>query len=184
LRSIQQNPFIVAVIVAVIAVGIGASVVQITLYHAKAGNPIWWKNDVLFRVLLDSRLASRGVETSRHPEYPPFRLIYRDAIALYGSSIPAARVMMLTAVGPVGTFDPEHRPMKRTANLTTHEFSPIFDVPFLYRQAWSKDDDNRQSQVVVLSRYLSERLFGAGNTVGRSLSFDGQRFKVIGVIDQ
>ena len=58
-RSIRQNPFIAALIAAVIAVGIGTSVVAITLYHAKAGNPIWWKNDVLFRVLVDSDLHSR-----------------------------------------------------------------------------------------------------------------------------
>ena len=41
--SIRQNPFIAALIIAVIAVGIGTSVVAITLYHAKAGNPIWWR---------------------------------------------------------------------------------------------------------------------------------------------
>jgi putative ABC transport system permease protein len=184
LRSIRQNPFISALIVAIMAVGIGTSVAAITLYHAKAGNPIWWKNDVLYRVMLDSRLAPRAVETSPHPEYPPFRLIYRDAMALYGSNIATASAMMLTAVGPVSTFGPENRPLKRSANLTTREFFPMFDVPFLYGQAWSKDDDEGQSQVVVLSRYLSERLFGAGNTVGRSLSFSGQRFKVIGVIDR
>jgi len=67
LRSIRQNPFIAALIIAVIAVGIGTSVVAITLYHAKAGNPIWWKNDVLFRVLIDNRPAidySGAVTTS------------------------------------------------------------------------------------------------------------------------
>ena len=31
---------------------------------------------------------------------------------------------------------------------------------------------------------LSERLFGPGNSVGRSLTFSGQPFKVIGVIDR
>lgn len=81
-HSIRQNPFIAALIVAVFAVGIGTSVVAITLYHAKAGNPIWWKNDVLYRVMLDSRPVPHDVEAGRHPEYPPFTLIYRDAVAL------------------------------------------------------------------------------------------------------
>jgi putative ABC transport system permease protein len=184
LLSIRRNPFISAIIVAVIAIGIGTSAIAITLYHAKAGNPIWWKNDVLYRVMLDSRPAPHGIETSRHPEYPPFTLIYRDAMALYQSNIPAASVMLLHAVGPVGIFGPQNRPLKRTANVTTREFFSMFDVPFLYGQAWSKSDDDEQSQVAILSRYLSERLFGAGNTVGRSISFSGQRFKVIGVIDR
>jgi len=184
LLSIRGNPFIAAVVVAVIAIGIGTSMIAITLYYAKAGNPIWWKNDVLYRVMLDSRPAPRGPEPWRHADYPPVTLIYQDAVALYRSDIPAASVMMLAAVGPVSVFGPENRPFKRTARLTTRDFFAMFDVPFLYGQAWSKGDDGDQSQVVVISRYLSERLFGTGNTVGRSLSFSGQRFKVIGVIDR
>jgi hypothetical protein len=54
-QGIRRSPLICALIVAVMAIGIGTSTVAITLYHAKAGNPIWWKNDVLFRVMLDSR---------------------------------------------------------------------------------------------------------------------------------
>jgi hypothetical protein len=75
LRSIQRNPLLAALIVAVIAVGIATSVVAITLYHAKAGNPIWWKEDVLYRVMLDSRPAIyEGDKYQRHPEYPPFSI--------------------------------------------------------------------------------------------------------------
>jgi putative ABC transport system permease protein len=184
LLSIRRNPFIAAVLVAVIAIGIGTSMIAITLYYAKAGNPIWWKNDVLYRVMLDSRPAPREAETRRHADYPPVTLIYRDALALYRSDLPAASAMMLGAAGSVSIFGPENRPFRRSARLTTRQFFSMFDVPFLYGQAWSKNDDEDQAQVVVISRYLSERLFGGGNTVGRSLSFSGQRFKVIGVIDR
>ena len=58
--SMQRNPFVAALIVAVIAVGVGTSIVAITLYHAKSGNPIWWKNDVLYRVMVDSRVTARS----------------------------------------------------------------------------------------------------------------------------
>jgi putative ABC transport system permease protein len=184
LLSIRQNPIISALIVAVIAIGISTSMVAVTLYHAKAGNPIWWKSDVLYRVMLDSRPAPREAETRRHAEYPPLTLIHRDAVALYRSDIPSASAMMLGAVGSVSIFGPENRPFKRAARLTTRQFFSMFDVPFLYGQAWSKDDDEGPSQVVVIGRYLSEKLFGAENPVGRSLSFSGQRFKVIGVIDR
>src|SRR5258708_27120415 len=94
-RNIRQNPFISALIIAVIAVGIGTSVVAITLYHAKAGNPIWWKNDVLFRVLIDSRPVMDETDKDQpHPEYPPFTLIYRGALAIYQSKIPERSVIM------------------------------------------------------------------------------------------
>jgi putative ABC transport system permease protein len=183
-RSIRQNPFIAALIVAVIAVGIGTSVVAITLYHTKAGNPIWWKNDVLFRVMLDSRPAPHEADAGQHPEYPPVTLIYRDAAALYQSKIPANSALMLAAYGPVDTRSPTSRPLNRPGRLTTREFFSMFDVPFLYGHAWSKSDDERPTQVVVISRFLSERLFGAGNSVGQTLVFSGQTFKVIGVIDR
>src|SRR3984885_6733302 len=113
LRSIRQNPFIAALIVAVIAVGIGTSTVAITLYHAKAGNPIWWKNDVLFRVMLDSRPEAPLPDGVKHPEYPPFTLIYRDAIALYQSKIPAQSALMIASDGPVSAASAGGRPLNR-----------------------------------------------------------------------
>ena len=65
-QSVRRNPFVSALLVAVIAIGIGTSVVAITLYHAKAGNPIWWKNDVLYRPMLDSRPLGHDMELGRN----------------------------------------------------------------------------------------------------------------------
>jgi len=184
LLSVRRNPFISALIVAVIAIGIGTSVVAITLYHAKAGNPIWWKNDVLYRVMLDSRPLGHDMEASRHPEYPPFVMIYRDAAAIYQSTIPTRSVMSFASYGLVDSLSPESRPLDRPGRLTTREFFSMFDIPFLYGHGWSKSDDDGPSQVVVISSYLNDRLFDGGNSVGRTLSFSGQQFKVIGVIDR
>jgi putative ABC transport system permease protein len=59
----------------------------------------------------------------------------------------------------------------------------MFDVPFLYGQGWSKADDAGPAQVAVISRYLNDRLFAGENSVGRSVTFSGQQFRVIGVLD-
>ena len=183
LLSIRQNPFISALIIAVIAVGIGTSVVAITLYHAKAGNPIWWKNDVLFRVLIDSRPAADETDKDqRHPEYPPFSLIYRDALALYQSKIPERSVMMSYSSGLVDSMRPGSPPIHRRVRVTTREFFSMFDVPFLYGRGWTQAEDEGPAQVVVISSYLNDRLFGGGNNVGRSLTLSGQHFTVIGVL--
>lgn len=184
-QSVRRNPFISVLLVAVIAIGIGTSVVAITLYHTKAGNPIWWKNDVLFRPMLDSRPWGHDMELGHDGgRDPPQVMIYRDALALYQSSIPKQSLMMLASEGLVSSSQPGARPFERTVRLTTHEFFSMFDVPFLFGGAWSKGDDAAPAQVVVISRYLSERLFGSGNSVGRSLTFSGQSFKVVGVIDR
>jgi len=182
-RSIRQNPFIAALIVAVIAVGIGTSVVAITLYHAKAGNPIWWKNDILFRVLIDSRPAVDETDKDQqHPEYPPFSLIYRDALAIYQSKIPERSVMMSYSSGLVDSLRPGSPPVHRRVRVTTREFFPMFDVPFLYGRGWTQAEDEGPAQVVVISSYLNDRLFGGGNNVGRGLTLSGQHFTVIGIL--
>jgi putative ABC transport system permease protein len=183
LLSIRRNPFIAALIVAVISIGIGTSVVAITLYHAKAGNPIWWKNDVLFRVLIDSRPAVDETDKVRlHAENPPFTLIYRDALAIYHSKIPERSVMMSYSSGQVESMRPGSPPIHRSVRVTTREFFSMFDVPFLYGRGWTQAEDEGPAQVVVISSYLNDRLFGGGNNLGRSLTLNGQNFTVIGIL--
>jgi putative ABC transport system permease protein len=183
LLSIRRNSFVAALTVAVIAIGIGTSVVAITLYHAKAGNPIWWKNDVLFRVLIDSRPAMDETDKEQpHPEDPPFTLIYRDALAIYQSRIPERSVMMSYSSGLVDSPRPGSPPIHRSVRVTTREFFSMFDVPFLYGRGWTQAEDEGPAQVVVISSYLNDRLFGGGNNVGRSLTLNGQHFTVIGIL--
>jgi len=183
LQSIRRNPFVAALVVAVIAIGIGTSIVAITLYHAKAGNPIWWKNDVLFRVLIDNRPAIDETDKVQwHSEYPPFTLIYRDALAIYQSKIPERSVMMSYSGGLVESLRPGSLPFSRRVRVTTREFFSMFDVPFLYGRGWTRDEDEGPAQVVVISSYLNDRLFGGGNNVGRGLTLNGQHFTVIGIL--
>src|ERR1700730_14752614 len=114
-QSIRRNPFVSALVVVVIAVGIGTSVIAITLYHAKAGNPIWWKNDVLYRVLIDNRPAIDETDKIQlHAENPPFTLTYRDALALYQSKIPTRSVMMSYSSGLVESLRPGSPPIHRS----------------------------------------------------------------------
>src|ERR1700743_3112468 len=123
LRSIRQNPFLAALIVGVIAIGIGTSVVSITLYHARAGNPIWWKNGVLFRVLIDNRPAiDETDEIQSHAQDPPFTMVYRDALAIYQSKIPERSVMMSYSSGQVDSLRPGSPSIHRSVRVTTREF--------------------------------------------------------------
>ena len=182
-QSIRRNPFVSVLVVVVIAVGIGTSVIAITLYHAKAGNPIWWKNDVLFRVLIDNRPAIDETDKIQpHAEDPPFTLIYRDALALYRSKIPERSVMMSYSSGQVDSLRPGSPPIHRSVRVTTREFFKMFDVPFLYGRGWTQAEDDGPAQVVVISSYLIDRFFGGGNNVGRNLTLNGQHFTVIGIL--
>ena len=52
--SIRRNPFLSVLMIAAIAVGIGASMTTITINYVMSSNPIPQKSDHLFYVQLDS----------------------------------------------------------------------------------------------------------------------------------
>jgi putative ABC transport system permease protein len=181
--SIRCHPFVAALVVAVIAVGVGTSVIAIALYHAKAGNPIWWKDDVLYRVMVDSRPLGHEFELGRRGNLPPEVMIYRDAAAVYESKIPSRSVMLLATYGPISATRADSHPLFKSVRFTTWGFFSMFDVPFLYGHGWSESDDEGPAQVAVLSRFLNDRLFAGENSIGRSVTFDGHTFRIIGVLD-
>jgi putative ABC transport system permease protein len=182
--SLRRNPALTALMVGAIAAGIGAAMITITLYHARAGHPIWWKEDRLFAVTLDARSTDPELtQYERHPEYPPFQLTYRDAQALYRSRIPERAVMMFKASRVV---DPERKglqPFGVTARVTTADFFSMFDVPFLYGSGWSRAADATPEPVVVLGKHINDKLFAGANSVGRSVTLSGRQYRVIGVTD-
>jgi putative ABC transport system permease protein len=86
LRSSVRNPGVSALIVLAIGLGIGVCVMTLTVYHAMAANPIWWKDQRLYAVTLDSWGPSQPSNPDR-PELPPFQLTYTDATHLLESDI-------------------------------------------------------------------------------------------------
>ena len=77
--SIRRNPFLSALMIAAIAVGIGASMTIITVNHVMSGNPIPQKSDQLFYVQLDGWDPN---EEDENDFEPPDQLTYLDAMAL------------------------------------------------------------------------------------------------------
>src|SRR5690606_13707873 len=99
--SIRRNPVLSALMMAAIAVGIGAFMTMLSVYHFMSGNPIWWKNDVLYNVGVDTWNPNEPYYQDR-PELPPQQLTYRDAKALQASDIPAYKSYMFNIIGEIG----------------------------------------------------------------------------------
>jgi putative ABC transport system permease protein len=59
----------------------------------------------------------------------------------------------------------------------------MLDVPFLYGSGWSAQDDAQRAAVVVISSKLNEKLFGAVNSVGKTVDIEGKDYRVVGVLD-
>jgi putative ABC transport system permease protein len=186
LRSLRRNPVLSALMVVAIAAGIAASMITITVYHGRAGHPIWWKADKLYAVTMDARDEDSNNAFSRlnrHPEYPPFQLTYQDAKAIYRSDIPVRSVMMYRSSRVIAPERAGEKPFFTLVRVTTADFFQMFDVPFVFGGGWSRADDEGPAPVVVLSKYANQKLFGGANSVGRSITLDGKQFRVIGVLD-
>ncbi len=183
-KSLKRNPIIAALMIGAIALGVGICATTLTVYRLMSGNPIEHRNDVLYAVTLDSWDAEEPADDDR-PELPPRELTYRDAMALLESDIPTRKAAMHKS-GFV--LDPVHtegaKPFLVEARMTTNDFFPMFDVPFLYGGPWDDSADESAQLVVVLSKETNEKSFGGGDSVGRMLELDGRQFKIVGVLDE
>jgi putative ABC transport system permease protein len=183
LRSCARDPGFTALIVFAIALGIGVCVTTLTVYRAMSSNPIWWKNDRLYAVTMDSWAPDRP-ENSERPSLPPPQLTYTDATYLFFNSTSAERKVLMYPVAGVITNAREGRPLKVFSRVTSADFFPAFEVPFRYGSGWNAHADVAAEPVVVLSQDLNERLFGGANSVGRTIRWNSQEFRIIGVLAQ
>lgn len=182
IRNQRRNPGLTALMIGAVALGIAVCVMTLTMYQAMAGNPIWWKNDVLHAVTIDSWDPVRPWD-DENAELPPPELTYRDATTLIESDIPSRAVIMHKSADVLVVDDEAVRPQRSISRVTTADFFEMFDVPFLYGGGWDKAADRSPAPVIVLSNSMNQRLFAGVNSVGRSLRWNDREFRVIGVID-
>src|SRR3984885_15267780 len=140
MKSFRRNPGLTALMVGAIALGIGVCVMTLTVYHAMSGNPIWWKNDRLYAVTMDSWDPNKPYDRD-HPQLPPEMVTYKDAMYLATSNIPERKVVMYRVNGLVSGGSAKRTPHRTTTRATTADFFAMFDVPFLYGSGWNAAAD-------------------------------------------
>jgi len=181
-RNLKRNPGLTALMIGAVALGIAVCVMTLTMYRAMSGNPIWWKNDVLYAVTMDFWDPDEDYFDSK-PGLPPQQLTYDDALAVFASDIPKRKVIMHKAVGIVSLDGQQVKPERSLTRVTTKDFFAAFDVPMQYGGAWTDAADTGPEPVMVISRELNEKLFGGANSVGRRVRWNDNEFRVVGVRD-
>ncbi|MBD7953505.1 ABC transporter permease [Stenotrophomonas sp. Sa5BUN4] len=177
-RSFRRNKVLTALMVVAIALGIGASMTTLTVFHVLSGDPIPGKSDRLFYVQLDPRPKS-GYVPGEEPEEQMTRF---DAETLLRDKR-AQRQAVMTAGG--ATIVPESstlKPFSVDSRYTSADFFPMFEVPFQYGNPWTAADDEGRGRVVVLSKALNDKVFNGANSVGRNLTVSGHSLRVVGVL--
>jgi len=179
LRSFRRNKALTALMVLAIALGIGASMTTLTIFHVLSGDPIPQKSDQLFYVQLDPA-SMDGYVAGEEPEDQMTRF---DAEELLRQARGDRQAMMTGGSVAIESQKEGLAPFYADARYTSADFFPMFEVPFLHGNGWSAEQDANRARVAVLSKALNEKLFDGADSTGRTVRFGGADFQVVGVLD-
>ncbi len=177
LRSLRRNKVLTALMVLAIAVGIGASMTTLTVMSLLSGDPLPGKSGRIFYPQVDARPAGKVAG-----DEPLDMLDYRSAMDLWRAGRGTRQTLIAGSPVKVGVARSTQPPLMRDLLSTTADFFPMFDVPFAYGRPWSSADDGNRARVVVISSRLNDRLFGGGNSVGKTLLVRGTGLRIVGVL--
>ncbi|MFC7302323.1 ABC transporter permease [Cognatiluteimonas weifangensis] len=178
LRSFRRNKVLTALMVLAIALGIGASMTTLTIFHVLSGDPLPQKSDKLFFVQLDPASLD-GYNPGEEPEEQLTRF---DAEELLRQKRGDRQAMMTGGNAAIEPGKQGLDPFYADARYTSADFFPMFDIPFLHGGGWSAEQDARHARVAVISQALNEKLFDGGDSVGRTVRLNGADFQVVGVL--
>ena len=179
LRSFKRNKALTVLMVLAIALGIGASMTTLTVFHVLSGNPIPERSDKLFYVQMEPR-DMNGYTPGEDPE---FQMTRYDSEALLRDKRGDRQAMM--SAGGVA-IEPDRQgltPFTVESRYTTADYFPMFQVPFAYGNPWTASEDAGRARVAVIAKALNDKLFGGGNSVGKTLRVNQATFRIIGVLD-
>nr|WP_314863798.1 ABC transporter permease [uncultured Undibacterium sp.] len=180
LKSLRRNPVLTALMVLTLAIGVAASVSTLTILHVMSGDPIPQKSDRLFTAILDVG-QKEGYTPGEEPNDHQFT--YKDISNLLASKQGERRAAMY---GIDATAEPARKDLGAISMeglAVTADMFAMFDIPFVAGQGWQASEDKSSADVVVLSKKMAEKFFGAVNPVGQKLRLLKGDFTVIGVAD-
>lgn len=179
--SLKRTPILSALLVAAIALGVAVSTAFVTVYHVYSSNPIPAKSDRLFYVEMDSWGPDRPFSRNR-PEVPPNQITYRDMKEIMRTDIPTLQSGMFVTSLTVHPVSENQRPKRESVRMCFADFFQLFDVPFAHGAGWDSEADLGPNPVVVIDAETNQRLFGGGDSVGKTLRIEDRVFTVTGVL--
>ena len=181
LRSLRRNTALTALMVAAIAVGIGACMTALTVFRAMSGDPIPEKSNQLYAPQIDNWGPDKHAGGS--PDRLEPQLSYIDVLGLMKARAAKRQTGMYATRQSLRAADPKQKPTKVFVRAAYTDFFPMFDVPFKYGGPWTASDDESHAAVVVITRDTNDRLFGGTNSVGKTIRLDNEPYLISGVLD-
>ncbi|HEY5613107.1 MAG TPA: ABC transporter permease [Lysobacter sp.] len=180
LRSFRRNKALTALMVLAIALGIGAAMTTLTVFHILSGDPIPSRSDVLFYPQLDPA----GMDGYTPGEEPQQQLTRFDAQTLLREKRADRQAMMTGGSVAIEPTQSGLSPFYVDARYSSADIFPMFALAFLHGGGWSAVEDDQHARVAVISKELNDKLYAGGNSVGKTIRIDKADFRITGVLDQ
>lgn len=178
LRSLRRNPWLAALSVLTLAIGIAASMTSLTVLHVLSGDPLPGHSGRLFVPAFDNGNADNREDAAG----PRLTMTWTDAQALLEAG---GATRQAALYGTAMTVQPPRAglaPFLEVGLATGVDFFGLFRAPFAHGGPWSAADDADGAAVVVLAHEFALRLFGRSDVVGRSVTLGDRPYRVIGVL--
>ncbi len=179
-HSLRRNPVLTTLMIFGIALGIGATMTSLTVFHLMGSDPIPWKSDRLHYVQLDNWSPDQGYNDNGEP---PDQVTYRDAQALMEAARADRQAAMFKTALPVQPENPEIKPFMALGRATYADFFPMFEPSFRYGKPWDRGQDTQHARVIVLDAKTNEKLFGGQDSTGKRVRLNDVDYTVVGVLD-
>jgi putative ABC transport system permease protein len=180
-RSMKRTPLVSVLMILAIAVGIGITMTSLSVYHMMSMDPIPHKSDKLFSVQLNTTDDGNNWWTE---DDVPLQLTYKDAMALHNADTPESKTASVRALFTVHMNNQEVKPFLASTRIIGRDFFSMFEIAFLYGEAWTNEQEAAATPVVVLDEETNDRLFGGENSVGKQIYLDDTAFRIVGVTKQ
>jgi putative ABC transport system permease protein len=180
-KSLRRSPALSLLLLVAIALGTGVATTFSAVRHGFAKDPIPEKSAVLRYVRMDSwdPMAAYPGEKAG----PPPQMTYQDATSILRSSIPVRQSpMMKSMLSVYPETSSGVRPFQEMTRLCFGDFFTMFNVPFRFGAPWTRAQDEKGEQVVVLGEALNDKLFGGADSTGKMLRIEDRDFRVAGVL--
>jgi putative ABC transport system permease protein len=181
-RSLRRNIVLTVLMIAAVGVGIGASMTTLTVFRAMDSDPIPQKSRQLFAVQIDNWGPDNKSIVSGDKERFQEQISYIDAVGLMNAKAAHRQTAMYKTGAALTPANPQLLPFQVQIRATYTDFFSMFDTPFLVGGPWRADDDKNHTDVAVITQKLNDKVFGGGNSVGKTINLDNHEFRIVGVL--
>jgi len=177
LRSLLKQPLFSGIVVLTFALGIGANTAVFSVVNAVLLRPLPFPQpqNLVALLVYDMHAGAKGLDLGATCSYPDFE-DWRSQNRVF------EQMSVYTNYGVSTLTDGGEATHIQGEAVSANLFSLLRVQPILGRTFLSSEDEPG-NRVVILSHGFWQRRFGGDpNIVGKSLTFDGQKFQVIGVM--